>query len=46
MKKYIVLLFALIAGLGSTLMAQTAAPVTPTIDAGDTAWMIVATAMY
>ncbi|MFZ4581625.1 MAG: ammonium transporter [Paludibacter sp.] len=45
MKKYIVLLCALVAGLGSTLMAQTATPIVPTIDAGDTAWMIVAVAL-
>ncbi len=45
MKKYIVFLFALIAGLGSTLMAQDVAAITPTIDAGDTAWMIVAVAL-
>jgi Amt family ammonium transporter len=44
MKKYILLLSAFALGL-STLSAQTAAPVTPTIDAGDTAWMIVATAL-
>ncbi len=45
MKKYILLLCALVAGLGSTLMAQTATPIIPTIDAGDTAWMIVAVAL-
>ncbi len=44
MKKYILLLSAFALGL-STLSAQTAAPVTPTVDAGDTAWMIVATAL-
>jgi Amt family ammonium transporter len=45
MKKYILLLCALVAGLGSTLMAQDVAPIVPTIDAGDTAWMIVAVAL-
>lgn len=43
MKKYILAISALL-GLGSTLAAQTAETVTPTIDSGDTAWMIVATA--
>jgi len=45
MKKQIVFLLALIAGLGNTLMAQDVAAVTPTIDAGDTAWMIMAVAL-
>lgn len=45
MKKYILLLFTLLAGLGSTVMAQEAVTVTPKIDAGDTAWMIVAVAL-
>jgi ammonium transporter, Amt family len=44
MKKYILAISALLLGLGSTLSAQTAAPVTPTVDSGDTAWLIVATA--
>lgn len=45
MKKYIISLTALLVLFGSTLVAQTAAPAaTPTIDSGDTAWMIVATA--
>mgnify|MGYP003608003944 CR=1 FL=1 len=45
MKKYILLLGAFALSVSSTLSAQTAAPVTPTVDAGDTAWMIVATAL-
>ncbi len=44
MKKYILALSALL-GFGSTLMAQTAPAVTPVLDSGDTAWMIVATAL-
>jgi Amt family ammonium transporter len=44
MKKYILAISALLLSLGS-LSAQTEAPVTPSIDAGDTAWMIVATAL-
>jgi len=45
MKKYIISFTALLALFSATLSAQTAAPtVTPTIDSGDTAWMIVATA--
>lgn len=45
MKKYIISLTALLVLFGSTLVAQTPAPAaTPTIDSGDTAWMIVATA--
>ena len=45
MKKYLISLTALFALFSSSLLAQTAAPaVTPTIDSGDTAWMIVATA--
>lgn len=39
----ILLLVSIIGGV--TIMAQDAAPVTPTIDSGDTAWMIVATAL-
>lgn len=45
MKKYIVLLLTLIAGLGSAVMGQETAAITPKIDAGDTAWMIVAVAL-
>ena len=44
MKKNILSIVALLALSVSTLSAQTAAPVAPTINAGDTAWMIVATA--
>ena len=44
MKIYILALSALL-GFGSTLMAQTAPAVTPVLDSGDTAWMIVATAL-
>jgi len=45
MKKYLISLTALFALFSASLVAQTAAPaVTPTIDSGDTAWMIVATA--
>lgn len=43
MKKYITLA-SLLALFSPALFAQTA-PVTPTVDAGDTAWMIVATAL-
>lgn len=43
MKKYILALSALFLGLGS-MSAQTAPAVTPVIDSGDTAWLIVATA--
>lgn len=43
MKKYITLA-SLLALFSPALLAQTA-PVTPTVDAGDTAWMIVATAL-
>ncbi len=44
MKKQIIFLLAMVASFGS-LMAQSATVVTPTIDAGDTAWMIVAVAL-
>jgi Amt family ammonium transporter len=44
MKKGIFSIIALLGLFSSTLAAQTTAPATPTIDAGDTAWMIVATA--
>jgi len=45
MKKYITSLAMLLAMFSSSLAAQTAASVvTPKIDSGDTAWMIVATA--
>ena len=45
MKKYIISFTALLALFSATLSAQTATPAaTPTIDSGDTAWMIVATA--
>ena len=44
MKKYISLLIALLTVTLPTLSAQNVAPVTPQINAGDTAWMIVATA--
>ena len=47
MKKYIISLLAVCAAFGSTLSAQnvvTAVTTTPKIDAGDTAWMVVATA--
>jgi ammonium transporter, Amt family len=45
MKKYILSLISLFALSGLTLSAQTAAPaIAPTVNAGDTAWMIVATA--
>jgi Amt family ammonium transporter len=44
MKKYISLLIALLTVTLSTLSAQNVASVTPQINAGDTAWMIVATA--
>jgi len=45
MKKYILFATALLALSNSTLSAQTAAPaVAPSINSGDTAWMIVATA--
>ncbi len=44
MKKNILSIMALLALSVSALSAQTAAPVAPTVDAGDTAWMIVATA--
>jgi ammonium transporter, Amt family len=47
MKKLIISITALLALLGSTAAAQGAAAAipTPTIDSGDTAWMIVATAL-
>jgi len=45
MKKYILLLVALLVGLSGSLMAQDVAAITPAIDAGDTAWMIVAIAL-
>jgi ammonium transporter, Amt family len=44
MKKYIISLTALLALFSTTLSAQTTAAAAPKIDAGDTAWMIVATA--
>ena len=44
MKKNILSVMALLALSVSALSAQTAAPGAPTVDAGDTAWMIVATA--
>ena len=45
MKKNILFITALLALSNSTLLAQTAVPaVAPTINSGDTAWMIVATA--
>lgn len=45
MKKYIISFTALLALFSATLSAQTATPIAaPTIDSGDTAWMIVATA--
>ncbi|MEI7503286.1 MAG: ammonium transporter, partial [Paludibacter sp.] len=45
MKKYILLIISILAIFSSTLSAQTPiAPVAPTINSGDTAWMIVATA--
>ncbi|MFZ4725587.1 MAG: ammonium transporter [Paludibacter sp.] len=45
MKKYFISFTALLALFSATLSAQTAAPaVAPSIDSGDTAWMIVATA--
>ncbi len=43
MKKYIISLVTLLGVFGTTLSAQTTAA--PKIDAGDTAWMIVATAL-
>src|SRR5674476_295642 len=47
MKKLIISITALLALLGTTAAAQGAAAAipTPTIDSGDTAWMIVATAL-
>jgi len=45
MKKYIIPFTVLLALFSATLSAQTAVPAAaPTIDSGDTAWMIVATA--
>jgi len=44
MKKMITVVAAILAGLMNTLMAQ-ATTITPTINAGDTAWMIVAIAL-
>lgn len=44
MKKYILSLIAMLTMFSLPALAQEAVPVTPTIDAGDTAWMIVATA--
>jgi ammonium transporter, Amt family len=46
MKKYIITIIALCSAFSSSLFAQTAATVatSPKIDAGDTAWMVVATA--
>ena len=44
MKKNILSIIALLALSVSALSAQTAAPVAPTVNSGDTAWMIVATA--
>jgi len=44
MKKQIISLIALFTLFSTTISAQTAAVASPKIDAGDTAWMIVATA--
>jgi len=45
LKKYILFIIAALALFGSSIYAQTAASLaTPTIDSGDTAWMIVPTA--
>lgn len=45
MKKYLFSIMAFLAFFSTTLAAQTAEVATPTIDSGDTAWMIVATAL-
>jgi len=45
MKKYIVSLLALFAFIGSTLSAQTTAIAAPKVDTGDTAWMIMSSAL-
>ena len=45
MKKYIYTLLVLLAASVTQLEAQTNAPVTPVINSGDTAWMIMATAL-
>ena len=45
MKKYILTLLAFIAASVARLDAQSAVAITPTINSGDTAWMIMATAL-
>ena len=45
MKKYIYTLLVLLAASVTQLEAQTNAAVTPVINSGDTAWMIMATAL-
>ena len=45
MKKYILILLAFIAASVTRLEAQSAVAITPTINSGDTAWMIMATAL-
>ena len=45
MKKYIISILTLLTLFSSTVSAQATAAVAPTVDSGDTAWMIVAIAL-
>ncbi len=45
MKKYIISILTMLALFSSTVSAQATAAVAPTVDSGDTAWMIVAIAL-